>query len=118
MNAARDKATSDYSALLAADAELAKAATDLVTASQGNVAFYAGNVGAAAINGIGAQDASAAANLLSAAMKSGTAGYTAAAANEAAAITAANTIAGLAPPRAPALQAAAKAEAEAQSAAT
>jgi len=118
LNNARDKAASDYSALLAADAELAKAATDLAAASAGNVAFFAANEGAAAINGIGFQDASAAANLLSAVTKGGTAGYTAAAANEATAITNANTIARLAPPRAPAFQAAAKAEAEAQSAAT
>ncbi len=118
MNTARDKAMSDYSALLAADAELAKTATDLAAASAGNVAFYAANAGAAAINGIGAQDASAAANLLSAVTKGGTAGYSAAAANEAAAMTDANTIAGLAPPRAPAFQAAAKAEAEAQTVAT
>jgi DNA-binding beta-propeller fold protein YncE len=118
MNNARDKAASDYSALLAADAELAKAATDLAAASAGNVAFYAANAGAAAINGIGAQDASAAANLLSAVTKGGTGGYTAAAANEATAITNANTIAGLDPPRTAAFQAAAKAEAEAQSAAT
>jgi DNA-binding beta-propeller fold protein YncE len=40
LNNARDKAATDYSALLAADAELAKAATDLAAASAGNVAFY------------------------------------------------------------------------------
>lgn len=119
MNTARDKAMSDYSALLAADAELAKAATDLAAASAGNVAFYGGaTAGAGAINDIGAQDANAAANLLSAVTKGGTAGYTAAAANEASAIRDANTIAGLVPPRAPAFQSVAKAEAEAQSAAT
>jgi DNA-binding beta-propeller fold protein YncE len=119
MNTARDKAMSDYSALLAADAELAKATTDLAAASAGNVAFYGGaTAGAGAINDIGAQDSSAAANLLSAVTKGGTAGYTAAAANEATAMKDANTIAGLSPPRAPAFQAVAKAEAEAQSAAT
>jgi hypothetical protein len=42
MNTARDKAMSDYSALLAADAELAKAATDLAAAAAGNAAFYGG----------------------------------------------------------------------------
>jgi DNA-binding beta-propeller fold protein YncE len=119
MNTARDKAISDYSALLAADAELAKAATDLAAASAGNAAFFGGaTTGAGAINDMGAQDASAAANLLSALTKGATAGYSAAAANEAAATKDANTIANLAPGRAPAFQAAAKAESEAQSAAT
>jgi DNA-binding beta-propeller fold protein YncE len=119
MNTARDQAMSDYSALLAADAELAKAATDLAAASAGNVAFYGGaTTGAGAINDMGAQDSSAAANLLAVIAKGGMAGYSAAAANEATAIQDANTIASLAPPRAPAFQAAAKAEAEAQSAAT
>jgi DNA-binding beta-propeller fold protein YncE len=118
MNNARDKAASDYSALLAADGELVTAAIDLAAAAAGNVAFYAANAGAAAINEIRAQDAAAAANLLSAVTKSGTAAYTVAAANEATAITNANAIADLAPTRAPAFRSAAKAEAEARSAAT
>jgi hypothetical protein len=67
---------------------------------------------------MGAQDSSAAANLLSAATKGGTAGYSGAAANEATAIKDANTIAGLDPSRAKAFKAVAKAEVEAQSAAT
>ena len=115
---ARDKAASDYSALLAADNKLAKAATGLVAAAAGNAAFLAANPVSAAINDMGAQDSSAAANLLSAATKGGTAGYSAAAANEATAIKDANTTAGLDPPRAKAFKAVAKAEAEAQSAAT
>jgi DNA-binding beta-propeller fold protein YncE len=119
VNNARDKAASDYSALLAADDQLARAATDLAAASAGNVAFYGGaTIGAGAINDMGAQDSSAAASLLAAVTKGGSAGYSAAAANEATAIKDANAIANLAPPRAPAFQAAAKAEAEAQSAAT
>jgi hypothetical protein len=115
---ARDKAKSDYSALLAADNRLAKAATDLVAAAAGNAAFFAANPGNAAINDMGAQDSSAAASLLSAATKGGTAGYSAAAANEATAIQDANIIAGLDSARAKAFKAVAKAEAEAQSAAT
>lgn len=118
VNNARDKAASDYSALLVADDRLAKAATDLVTAAKGNAAINASRPGSAAINGLGAQDSSAAANLLSAATKGGTAGYSAAAANEATAINDANTIAGLDSTRTPTFQAAAKAEAEAQSCAT
>jgi hypothetical protein len=118
VNNARDKATSDYSALLAADNQLAKAATDLVAAAAGNAAFLAANPGSVAINDMGAQDSSAAANLLSAATKGGTAGYSGAAANEATAIKDANTIAGLDPSRAKAFKAVAKAEVEAQSAAT
>ena len=118
VNNARDKAASDYSALLAADNQLAKAATDLVAAAAGNAAFLAANPGSVAINDMGAQDSSAAANLLSAATKGGTAGYSAAAANEATAKKDANTIAGLDPTRAKAFKAVAKAEAEAQSAAT
>jgi hypothetical protein len=118
MDNARDKAASDYSALLMADDRLAKTATDLVTAAAGNAAINASRPGSAAINGLGAQDSSAAANLLSAAMKGGTAGYSAAVANEATAINDANTIAGLDSTRTPAFQAAAKAEAEAQSSAT
>jgi hypothetical protein len=114
---ARKKAASDYSALLAADNQLAKAATDLVAAAQGNAAFYSASPGNAAINDIGTQDSSAAANLLSAATKGGIAGYTAAAANQATAIKDANIIAGLDSTRTLAFQAAAKAETEAQSAA-
>ncbi|MGD0872965.1 MAG: hypothetical protein ABSB88_25755 [Bryobacteraceae bacterium] len=118
-NAAQAQAVADYSALQAADAQLAKAATDLATAASANVAFFGGATsGAGAINDIGVQDASAAANLLSAVTKGETAGYTAAAANEAAAVKDANTIADAAPPRAPAFQAAATAETAAQAAAT
>jgi len=117
-NAAQAQAVADYSALQAADAQLAKAAADLATAAAANVAFYGGaTTGAGAINDMGAQDASAAANLLSAVNKGGTAGYSAAAANEAAAIKDANTIADAAPARAPAFRAAATAEAAAQAAA-
>ena len=115
---ARDKAASDYSALLAADNQLAKAATELVAAAAGNAAFLSQNPGNLAINDMGAQDSSAAANLLSAATKGGAAGYSAAAANEAIAIKDANTIAGIDPIRAAAFKAVAKAEAEAQSAAS
>jgi hypothetical protein len=118
MNRARDKAASDYSALLAADDQLARAATDLAAAASGNSAFFATDPGIVLINDMGAQDSSAAANLLFAATKGGTAGYGAVAASQATAIRDANTIAGLAPPRALAFQAAAKAEAGAQSAAT
>jgi DNA-binding beta-propeller fold protein YncE len=119
LKTARDKATEDNSALLAADAELAKAATDLTAASAGNAAFFAAaNAGIAAINDMGAQDSSAVASLLSAITKGGTAGYSAAAANEASAVKDANTVASLAAGRALAFQAAAKAEASAQSAAT
>jgi len=118
-NAAQAQAAADYSALQAADAQLAKAAADLATAAAANAAFFGGaTVVAGAINDIGAQDASAAANLLSAVTKGGTAGYSAAAANEAAAIKDANTIADAVPARAPAFQAASTAEAAAQAAAT
>jgi DNA-binding beta-propeller fold protein YncE len=118
-NAAQAQAVADYSALQAADGQLAKAAADLATAAAANVAFYGGATNpAGAINDMGAQDASAATNLLSAITKGGTAGYSAAAANEAAAIKDANTIADAAPPRAPAFRAAATAEAAAQAAAT
>jgi hypothetical protein len=117
VNKARDKAASDYAALLTADNQLAKAATELVAAAAGNAAFLARNPGNLAINDLGAQDSSAAANLLSVATKGGTAGYSAAAANEATAIKDANTMAGLDPTRAAAFKAVAKAEAEAQSAA-
>jgi hypothetical protein len=117
LNKARDKATSDYATLLAADNQLAKAATELVGAAAGNAAFLSQNAGNLAINDLGAQDSSAAANLLSAATKGGTAGYSAAAANEAIALKDANTMAGLDPIRAAAFKAVAKAEAEAQIAA-
>jgi hypothetical protein len=112
----RDKAASDYAALLAADDRLAKAASDLAAAAAGNAAFYAASPGAAAINDLGAQDASVAANLLSAAAHGGTADYSAAAANQATAINDADILAGLDGSRAPSFQAVAKAEAEAQSA--
>ena len=118
VNNARDKAASDYSALLAADDQLTKAAKALAAATADNVAFYAANPGNAAINDMGAQDCAAASNLLSAATKGGTAGYSAAVANEATAIKDANTIAGLDRSRATAFKAVAKAEAEARSAAT
>jgi len=119
-NAAQAQAAADYSALQAADAQLAKAAADLATAAAANVAFYGGatGAGAGAINDMGAQDASAAANLLSAVTKGGTAGFSAAAANEAAAIKDANTMADAAPARAADFRAAATAEAAAQAAAT
>jgi hypothetical protein len=115
---ARDKAAADDSALLAADDRLAKAAADLAVAGAGNAAFFAASPGIVAINDMGAQDASAAANLLVAATKGGIAGLNAAAANATMAIKDANAIAGLDPSRTPAFQAAAKAEAEAESAAT
>jgi DNA-binding beta-propeller fold protein YncE len=118
-NAAQAQAVADYSALQAAGSQLAKAAADLATAAAANAAFFGGaTTPAGAINDMGAQDASAAANLLSAATKGGTAGYSAAAANEAAAIKDANTIADAAPARASAFRAAATAEAAAQAAAT
>jgi DNA-binding beta-propeller fold protein YncE len=117
-NAARAQAVEDYSALQAADAQLAKAAADLATAAAANVAFYGGATArAGAINDVGAQDASAAANLVSAVTKGGSAGYSAAAANEAAAIKDANSIADAVPSRATAFRAAATAEAAAQAAA-
>jgi DNA-binding beta-propeller fold protein YncE len=118
-NAAQARAVADYSALQAADAQLAKAAADLVTAAAANAAFYGGPTSpAGAINDMGAQDASAAANLLSAVTKGETAGYSAAAANEAAAIKDAKTIADAAPSRAAASRAEATAETAAQAAAT
>jgi DNA-binding beta-propeller fold protein YncE len=118
-NAAQAQAVADYSVLQAAEAQLAKAAADLTTAAAANAAFFGGPTApAGAINDMGVQDASAAANLLSAVAKGGTAGYSAAAANAAAAIKDANTIADAAPPRAPAFRAAATAEAAAQAAAT
>ncbi len=118
-NAAQAQAAADYSALQAAQAQLAKAAADLATAAAANAAFYGGATDpAGAINDMGAQDASAAANLFSAVTKGGTAGYSTAAANEAAAIKDANTIAEASPARAPAFRAAATAEAAAQAAAT
>lgn len=113
----RDKAKADYSDLLAADNQLAKAATELTAAAAGNAAYLSQNAGSLAINDLGAQDSSAAANLLSAATKGETAGYNAAAANEAIAIKDANTMAGLDAARAAAFKAVAKAEAAAQSAA-
>ena len=117
--AAQAQAAADYAALQTADAQLAKAAADLATAAAANAAFFGGPTsGAGAINDIGVQDVSAAANLLSAVTKGETAGYTAAAANEAAAIKDANTIADSAPSRAAAFHAAATAEAAAQAAAT
>jgi hypothetical protein len=118
VNNARDKAAADYSALLAADDQLTTAAKALAAATADNVAFYAANPVNAAINDMGARDCAAASNLLSVATKGGTAGYSAAAANETTAIKDANTIAGLDRSRAPAFKAVAKAEAEAQSAAT
>jgi len=118
-NAAQAQAVADYSALQAAEAQLAKAAADLATAAAANAAFFGGpTTGNGAINDMGVQDASAAANLLSAVTKGGTAGYTAAAANEAAAIKDANTVADAAPARASAFRAAATAEAAAEAAAT
>ncbi len=118
-NAAQAQAVADYSALQAADAQLAKAAADLATSAAANAAFFGGpTTGNGAINDMGVQDASAAANLLSAVTKEGTAGYTAAAANEAAAIKDANTIADAAPSRASDFRAAATAKAAAQTAAT
>ena len=117
-NAAQAQAAADYAALQAANAHLAKAAADLATAAAANAAFFGGPTSpAGAINDMGVQDASAAANLLSAVTKGETAGYSAAAANEAAAIKDANTIADASPPRAPAFQAAATAQAAAQAAA-
>jgi len=118
VNNARDKAAADYSALLAADDQLTTAAKALAAATADNVAFYAANPVNAAINDMGARDCAAASNLLSVATKGGTAGYSAAAANETTAIKDANTIAGLDRSRGPAFKAVAKAEAEAQSAAT
>jgi DNA-binding beta-propeller fold protein YncE len=116
--AAQAQAAADYSALQAADAQLAKAAADLATAAAANTAFFGGaTTGSGAINDMGAQDASAAANLLSAVTKGGTAEYSAAAANEAAAIKDANTIADASPSRASAFRAAATAETAAQAAA-
>ena len=116
--AAQAQAATDYSALQAADAQLAKAAAELVTAAAANAAAFGGpTTGAGAINEMGVQDTTAAANLLSAVMKGETAGFSAAAANEAAAIKAANTIADAAPSRADSFKAAAKAEAAAQAAA-
>jgi DNA-binding beta-propeller fold protein YncE len=117
--AAQAQAAKDYFALQAANTQLAKAAADLATAAAANAAFFGGpTTGAGAINDMGVQDASAAANLLSAVTKGETAGYSAAAANEAAATKDANTIADAAPPRAVAFKAAATAEAAAQAAAT
>jgi len=112
---ARDKAASDYSALLDADNQLAKAAKDLVTAAEKNAVFFAANSANTAINDMAAQDSSAAENLLSAAMKDGTEGYGEAAAHQAMAIKDANTMAGLDPARANAFKAVAQAEAQAQS---
>ena len=118
-NAAQAQAAADYAALRAAEAQLAKAAADLVTAAAANAAFFGGpTTGAGAINDMGVQDASAAANLLSAVTQGGTAGYSAAAANEAAAVKDANTIAEAAPGRASAFRAAATAESAAEAAAT
>jgi hypothetical protein len=117
--AAKARAAADYSELQAADARLAQATADLAKAAAANVEFYGGaTTGNGAINDLGAQDAAAAGNLLSAAMKGGTAGYSAAAANETDAIKDANTIADGSPPRAAAFRAAATAEASAQAAAT
>ncbi|MGH9482824.1 MAG: hypothetical protein ACRD1L_12120 [Terriglobales bacterium] len=112
---ARDAAASELSAVLAADYQLAKAANDLAAAAKGNADFFAGT-GAAPINDMGAQDASAAARLLAASINADSAGYAAAAANEAAAIQDANAIADRDAGRTPDFQAAAKAEAAAQSA--
>ena len=118
-SAAQAQAAEHYAALQAADAQLVKAATDLATAASANATFFGGpTTGAGAINDMGSQDASAAANLLSAVTKGGTAGYTAAAANESAAIKDAMTIADAAPARAPAFRAAATAETAAETAAT
>lgn len=113
---ARDTATSDYSALLTADDQLAKAANDLTAAAAGNATFFAAEPGNAAINDLGTQDASAAANLLSAATHGGAAEYSAAAAHQAAAIKAANTIAEIDLSRTAAFHAVVDSEEQAQSA--
>jgi DNA-binding beta-propeller fold protein YncE len=119
MNAARDKATADYSALLAANAELSKAAVDLTAAAAANAAFFAGNPGLAAINDMAAQDSSAAASLLAAVTKGETAGYQAAAAVEATANKDSTNVVNLMGGGGGAMpfQAAAKTEAAAQAAA-
>ncbi len=115
---ARDRANSDYSTFLAANGQLAKAAAALTAAAKENTVFFAANVGAAAINDIGTQDASAAGNLLAAATGGGPAQLSAAAANETKAAANARTLAGLVvPPRAKSFQAVAQAEAAAQLAA-
>ena len=112
---ARDKAASDYSALLDADNQLAKVASDLVAAAAKNATFFAANPANAAINDMAAQDSSAAVNLLSAATKGGTEEYGQAAAHQAMAVKDANTMAALDPARAKAFKAVAKAEQQAQS---
>lgn len=117
--AAQAQAAADYSALQAADAQVVKAAADLATAAAANAAFFGGpTTGNGAINDLGAQDASAASNLLSAVANGGNAGYSAAAVNEAAAIKDAQTIADADRSMTAAFGAAATAEAAAQAAAT
>lgn len=93
-NAAQTQGMADYSTLLATDVRLINAANDLAKAASANAGFYGGPSDArGAINDLGSQDASAAANLLSAVSKGDAVGYTAAAANEAAAAKDANFVA-------------------------